>query len=373
MTAGIPISKIGKKAGPAGSPLLAIAVSLALLSPLFSTQPAMGALSSADTAGLESLENKYFDHTYPKDTDEARIERLEELIFGEAKTGDDNTRLSSLLAAVPSLQSSGPPSSSPSPAAGQSSPSGNNGNDNTDADPDDTSTDYPRVDAIEQVMLGKVYKGESLKRRLDQLEIKAFGKSPNIPDLSDRVDNLERYVDSHYHKSISQITDPRKIYNYSSPEESPSTYRAPAYSGSGSYGMAPPMASGMPGSMPPVAPPGPTTPIPDQVSWLENQVFGRSNPQMPLVERLQKLDQAVFPSEPPDSSASIPMQVKVLINAVELMHQPGGAQQTAGEGQFPSWPPASQSEYPASQAGYASTNNSFGNNQYQQQQQQLQQ
>src|SRR5438067_10870981 len=50
---------------------------------------------------LSTLEVKFFQHDYAKDSMESRLDRLEKMVFGEAKTGNPQQRLSNLLGAVP--------------------------------------------------------------------------------------------------------------------------------------------------------------------------------------------------------------------------------------------------------------------------------
>ncbi|MBZ0185604.1 MAG: hypothetical protein K8F91_05070, partial [Candidatus Obscuribacterales bacterium] len=178
---------------------------------------AAAGLDKEEKATLDTIERKYFDHTYGKEETETRLERLEKLVFGESKTGDEEARLKTLTAAVPAALSEPEPKAI-APPIGSGSNQDSQATDTTDGD-DDTSTDYPRVDALEQIIMGKSYKGEHLKRRLEQLEIKVFGKARSNADFSERVDHLEGYAEKHYHKSISQLTDPRNLYNYNFPAQ----------------------------------------------------------------------------------------------------------------------------------------------------------
>lgn len=349
------------------SHLIKVGSILLSLNLLFSAQVPALALSGKQKKDLQKLEIKFFEHKYKKETDEKRIERLEKLVFGEAKSGDEEERIEALVATVPELNNQPSPGSS-SQSTQESSPAAStqSTDSSTDTATADPSVDYPRVDAIEQTMLGKVYKSEPLGKRLDQLELKAFKKSSHDPDLSKRVDHLEKYVSKHYHKSVSQMVDPRNGLNYSAPlGNTNSAYRAPAYvgGGSGSYGMTPPPVRAYSRQAPSDRPPSLSAPVTEQLAWLENHVYGHSYPQKPLIERVRALEKTVFPSEPPDTSSSIPMQVKVLVNAVALMHRsngtssgaaPNGSSSTASNSsQFPNWPPKSSN---ATYGAYASHN-----------------
>ncbi len=67
------------------------------------SQPAMAAKDPvpASTAGIDALENKFFEHTYSRESLSRRLERIEKMVFGEGKTGSDDDRLAQLLAIVP--------------------------------------------------------------------------------------------------------------------------------------------------------------------------------------------------------------------------------------------------------------------------------
>lgn len=270
---------------------------------------------AADQAStINSLENHFFEHTYPSDNDEKRVERLEKLVFGESKTGDIQSRLQSLSSSMPKETDASQLASSQqsqntqvaqnnnqAPPAQDQSATGQN------TTPDDPSTDYPRVDAAEHLLLGKTFQKEPISRRLDQLEAKAFGKPSGNPDLSDRVDKLDDYIQSRYHQSIAELTDPRKQLHYSSNSED-SNLRPVSLSQNPQY------------PNPPSDAPSVNAPLQDQVSWMEQKIFGQSmqNSPMSLLDRVKRLEGQVFPGEATDTTASLPMQVKVLMNAVEL-------------------------------------------------------
>ena len=192
----------------------------------------------ADADDMTKLEIRFFQHNYPKDSQEARLDRLEKMVFGETKTGSEGERLQRLIGAVPAGESTpaaGTASGSQSdslvdePRARSSSPSGSRSSSSSsspgyqdddvaktptsqpssgssrrsspppqataDSDDDDnvkTDEKYPAVTAIEQKTLGKDYAGEPVNKRLARLETKVFGKpSSNSMDLSDRVDALK--------------------------------------------------------------------------------------------------------------------------------------------------------------------------------------
>ncbi len=293
--------------------LRAFVLALALLTMAFSIT---GALAAGPT-DLANLETRFFEHTYPQDTTEDRLTRLEKMVFGEARTGDDQTRLQQLVNAVPPA----PAASSADNQSQQSQGSGNQSaqgssqgatNGQSDDDTDSASgTDYPRVTELENVLLGKTYQGEPIKHRLDQLELKIFGKSHAGEDLADRVDRIAQYADKKFNGNQNAA------FNQSEPRN---------------------------GS------------IEQKVAWLETQIEGQAFPQKPMIERLRLLEQAMFPTDPTDIHASIPEQVNMLMSAVELLHKQQAGQASAD--QELNIAPLTQAQQPQRQSGYARQNNS---------------
>lgn len=381
---------------------------------LFLPAPASAAdLNKDEIKQLDSLEQRFFERTYPKETGEARIERIEKLIFGEAHQGDQEDRMQTLMASLPSKDAGSDAGSdggqtAQNAAGGDDSQGGAAGSTQSGSDPQSAdnaagdASDYPKIDAMEQLLLGKQFKGEPLSKRLDQLELKAFKRTDSDPDLSARVEKLDDYVQKHMHKSVDQIVDPRNVYHYQGVDDNDNV-RAPAYAegpggggygygggqtsyggGSGAYGMNPPQpAYNRSGQQPAYGTAGgaqdywtaPAANAPDsvQIAWLEQHVYGQTdNPNVPIIDRLKRLEATVFPTEPTDPSASIQAQIHTLVNAVELMHTSnpssptiagaasggaaaggaspalaqGSAPQSAGSN-FPNWP---------QEQGYASTN-----------------
>lgn len=166
---------------------------------VFLIAPASFAVSDND-GNLLKLEEKFFQHTYPKESIDARLDRIEKMVFGEAKDGDDAARLSALVQAVPNLNSA----SSDSPPAqtargGNSSTGGGSGRQTAPAPVAEEEEsepapigNYPAVDAIERKAFnGKTYSQEPVNQRLARLETKYFGKPSTSTDLTDRTDRLK--------------------------------------------------------------------------------------------------------------------------------------------------------------------------------------
>jgi putative component of toxin-antitoxin plasmid stabilization module len=165
------------------------------------------AATSSDIEAIGKLENKFFQHDYPKDDINARLDRLEQIVFGEAKQGLEADRIANLISAVPasvtkSDNSAGLDNSlskaDSKPYESNSLGSNNSGMQKAIKDTSSTyepvanSSEYPAVTAIEKRLFGKDYAAEGIIKRLERLETKEFGKVSNIDDLSERVDKLKR-------------------------------------------------------------------------------------------------------------------------------------------------------------------------------------
>gem|GEM_PF-435201 len=210
---------------------LSLALGVTFGSGLNYALPAFASISQDER--LSKLEVKFFKHTYPKDEDGARLERLEKMIFGEAKSGDDAVRLKNLASTVPNLNdlptesdggasatASGDSGSSGQSAPGDSSPaaeaprnvsnrsSGKRGarpstpaaapaaTPSTDDGPVATKvlageSKYPAVTALEQHLFNRDYASDAVGDRLNRLETKVFGRPSRFTDLSERVDALK--------------------------------------------------------------------------------------------------------------------------------------------------------------------------------------
>lgn len=157
---------------------------------------------------LEALENKFFSHTYPKDGMEERLDRLEQMVFGEGKEGPHEPRLAKLLETVP-LDSAPPPSQSQqSQSTASNSGSGSNSSQSDNSPPqrnssqapnvaaqdedDGSGGNYPAVNAIEQKAFNKTFIKEPIATRLGRLETKYLGKVSTSNDLSERMDRLKK-------------------------------------------------------------------------------------------------------------------------------------------------------------------------------------
>jgi hypothetical protein len=199
-------------------------------------QPGFSAtLKSVPTPTLDReiaiLENRFFFHQYGHDPLEKRLERLELLVLGEARSGLASARLDLLKATIRERDAQGAkfmresrkatPGSSqkgsqsgdkassplaPNSSVGSDSTGGaGNFSDNTSfpdkerergaggaVNKSESISNYPMVGTLEWRVLKKTYPGESLDQRLNRLEEHIFGAPAQAMSYLDRVERLRK-------------------------------------------------------------------------------------------------------------------------------------------------------------------------------------
>jgi len=251
--------------------------------------------SSVDTKSpddqISKLELRLFDFNYQSDSEGTRLKRLENFVFGATQTGSDDERLAKLEKSVTEgkrttvTNNSSPPATTSRSGTTQDAP----------PPPENTapfnSTDYPRVDQLEQQMLGQQFHADSLPVRLSRLESKAFGHPSKSNDLALRVDALDNYLDRN------------DIYG-----ERNTIAQAPQYA---------PVATG--NYSPTTAPPAPNPYLAsnlvstnDRVSAMEKAVFGHDYASRPLKDRVERLEKKIIPYKHGQESQSLPVRVDQL-------------------------------------------------------------
>jgi len=386
--------------------VLACCLSLALSLPVFDliALPAQAAIG-ADVR-LGQLETKFFKHTYPKDEEAVRLERLEKMIFGESRTGTSEDRLKNLAATVPNLAESTEAAAAPAASEGgggkaqRSTRNVNNADSDLDLTEERTKSNrpggqvlsgeskYPAVTALEQNLFKRDYASEPVGDRLNRLESKVFGKPSKFTDMSERVDALKEKTNIDIAKKAPPGTDwvdeedddvsfpgPRAKAGGTTPftkndgygrtnsgggygtsgTSSSSGAASGAYgvgsgsasgSASGAYGMggmssASTFGTSMPSAAPrrPLKPAGkssdrfdddePSAPavgaigLSSQVTALENAVLGKTFSQDPLINRVGRLEETVFPNKTDSAAAmSLPERVSKLVAKVPVAAAP---------------------------------------------------
>ena len=135
---------------------------------------------------LDKIENSLYGFTYTNESDTARLNRIEEQVYGKKSSGQTQTRIAKLKKDLSVDQ------------IGQEiSPK-----EDTFADPEDSivyekepaetaSMDYPVINELEKQVFQKDFKNQNIKTRLSNLEKKTFNKTYDDEDLSTRVDRLK--------------------------------------------------------------------------------------------------------------------------------------------------------------------------------------
>ena len=219
--------------------------------------PVLAAANDAFNSDISSLEMRFFFHTYANETDDQRLDRLDQLVFGHIRQGSEQDRITSLLLAVPnapsttvqqtaaalpstnSLEPEHPElATSPPPTASSSEP-------------------YPTVTALEEQILGKSETNLPVAQRISNLETKAFGKPSTSSDLGARVDLLKQYVAQKNGGNENYLTS------------------------SNAVGWAPGNQS-----------------LEGEVASMENEVYGVTYSRDRLTSRLSRLERTLLPREP---------------------------------------------------------------------------
>lgn len=161
------------------------------------------AINMQDT--LNSIENSVFGYDYKNDSDITRVERLEEYMYGQKKSGNIQSR-------VDALQND----SGISVVEKKLKPEMNNKietakneqkmqNQQRQVLKEDDTVEYAIVDKMEKEVFNQTYKNENIYDRLNRLETKMFNKTSNA-DLSTRVDKLSEVLNPSHRMPAAETT-----------------------------------------------------------------------------------------------------------------------------------------------------------------------
>lgn len=266
---------------------------------------------------ITKLESLVLGQTYPTGDIKERLSRLETKAFGKPSTNVDlSARTDALDQYVQKTLHQNPFQLN---ASTDAQPTNNSPSQASQGAADD-QPDYPHIDTLEKQILGTTYVGQPLADRLSRMEIKAYGKASPNPDLSQRTDDLDTYVENVLHiKSFAQTQerpdDSQKYQQANKPSSSQRKKQIAAFVANSLLGMA---GLGFLGVMPPGMSPsrrddepisqGQGTPHEDplitgasvppantrmitKVGWCEMHTFGHTSPNLHLIERLTQLNQ----------------------------------------------------------------------------------
>ena len=142
----------------------------------------MPADASDINADISALETGVFGYDYNRDSRNRRVERLEEYMYGEKKTGSIQSRVEALkndsgIAAMPKAKK--PMITFPNGRLEDETAAASNQN-NTYLK-EDAGVEYKIVDKMEKNLFNKTYKNESIYDRLNRLENAVFQETSNAP------------------------------------------------------------------------------------------------------------------------------------------------------------------------------------------------
>ena len=180
---------------------------------------------------LSRIENNLFGIEYTKQSDNERLSRIEEQVYGEAKSGSIKSRLSALSNDVATnlMGQEIKPKRDTFEEEEDNFEKQKMAQYQEDREPDNPKIDYPIVNELEEQIFGKTYKNQDINTRLSKLEKEVFRKTYEDA-LSERVDRLKEKVAYNPRKNNSE--EQNYYYNEQDNYFSPDTF---AQNNSGSY------------------------------------------------------------------------------------------------------------------------------------------
>ena len=151
------------------------------------------------SALITPIENSFYGVDYAEEKDEVRLQRLEETVYGKAKTGDIKIRLNKLREDI-SADMIGKEIEARPDTFADDSPKTAYSDSYTDRQTpkeptvykEDSSVSYPVVDTMEQIVFKKEYKNSDINNRLTKLEQEVYKQIYPSDDLYTRVDRLKK-------------------------------------------------------------------------------------------------------------------------------------------------------------------------------------
>ncbi|MGN1125526.1 MAG: hypothetical protein ACI4SM_05005 [Candidatus Gastranaerophilaceae bacterium] len=159
---------------------------------------------------LTKIENSLFGIEYSNQNDTQRLERIEESIYGEKKSGNIKMRLAKLNEDISTNQMGSEitakrdtfeeeeenyySNNSNSKTAQNNQSTSQNEYNYTDEEVADANIEYPIVNDLEKMTYNKEFKNLEIKRRITNLENSILKKTYQNEDLATRVDRLKNKV-----------------------------------------------------------------------------------------------------------------------------------------------------------------------------------
>lgn len=169
---------------------------------------------------LSIIENNLFGIEYTNQSENERLSRIEEQVYGEAKSGNIKTRLSKLSNDVATnlMGQEITPKRDTFDDEGDNFEQKKLAKTDEYEEPDNPNIDYPVVDTMEEQIFGKTYKNLNINARLSKLEKEVLKKTYE-DTLSERVERLKEKTS--YNSEKNETEEQNYYYdeqnNYFSP------------------------------------------------------------------------------------------------------------------------------------------------------------
>lgn len=243
-------------------------------------------IDSQTAEELSSLENKFFFHDFPTDSPQIRLDRIERFVYGSARSGSVNDRMAHILSDVHMSPSSPPPSPAPAPRYAASRPDRREGEVNT------------------------AYQQNS-------------GPMAYAPGYPAAVANPSGYPvatgnPSGYPAAAYSSGEPMAAANPSAYPTAacPQGYPAATYPPSASYSPAYSQNNESPSDSASIKGPQKPPSLKAEVSSMEQQVYGKTFTDS-LNNRVARLEQTVFSTQPTKHFAPLPSRINSLMAALQ--------------------------------------------------------
>jgi len=146
------------------------------------------------SAIITPIENSFYGIDYSEETDEKRLERLEETVYGKSQKGELKTRIDKLKEDISAeligkeIEAKEDTYADNTPKTSYTDSLGNR----QEIYKEDSNISYPVVDTMENIVFKKQFKTSDINNRLTKLEAEVYNQTFNTDDLYTRVDRLKK-------------------------------------------------------------------------------------------------------------------------------------------------------------------------------------
>jgi hypothetical protein len=283
------------------------------------------ASSAAVTDQIATYEKKFFERSFDGESNDHRLDRLENFIFGATSTGAPQVRIAKIARVVPippPSQAGNSNSTTTASATGASGAHTQSAKSKAEADANtllESPGHYPHITALEGEVLGATYETQPLPQRLARMEVKIFGKASTSNDMEERTDAIDQYERAKRKPkdmTIGQLTPythqeslADQARHYDSVDDDPGAIvrrQTIQQELEDAQKSTPPTAEERTLS---------------RVAWCEQQIFGHSFPEMHLLARLHQLNAELFPKDK-EKDIQLMDRIDVIVREVVLRKQP---------------------------------------------------